>query len=197
MSIHQATLRIYQARAKDYAQLARSTEERLGFEEFVSALPDAARVLDLGCGPGIEAQALAKVGHFVDAWDASPEMIAQIPDHPRITTQICDIITLNTAHHYNGIMANFSLLHLPKAEFPTMLKKISKALCAGGIVQIGLKLGIGEKVDSLGRFYSYFSQDELRTHLKTAGLVLGTCWEFDSAGLDKSMTPAIVAHAHV
>ncbi|MCV6591402.1 MAG: SAM-dependent methyltransferase, partial [Silicimonas sp.] len=71
---------------------------------------------------------------------------------------------------YDGIHANFSLLHAPKIEMPGHLGRISRALRPRGVFHIGMKTGTGEARDALGRFYAYYQEDELTALLAAAGL---------------------------
>ena len=77
---------------------------------------------------------------------------------------------LDAEDTYDGIYANFSLLHTPKAEMPDHLARIGRALKPGGVFHIGLKSGKGEERDHLGRFYAYYEVDELTELLGRVGL---------------------------
>ena len=46
-------------------------------DAIAARVPRGARVLDLGCGPGADAETLARTGRFVTAIDASPAMVAE------------------------------------------------------------------------------------------------------------------------
>ena len=52
---------------------------------------------------------------------------------------------------YDGIWANFSLLHAPRAAFPLHLMALKRAIKPGGLLHLGMKLGEGEGRDGLGR----------------------------------------------
>ena len=70
---------------------------------------------------------------------------------------------------YDGVWANFSLLHAPPEEFPGHLLRLNRALRKHGLLHIAMKLGSGTERDQLGRFYAYYSEDELVDHLASAG----------------------------
>ena len=73
MTVFNAYARYYDLvnRDKDYAREARYVSELIG-----RARPGAQRVLELGCGTGLHAIELAKLGLTVDGVDASPDMLA-------------------------------------------------------------------------------------------------------------------------
>ena len=58
---------------------------------------------------------------------------------------------------YDGIWANFSLLHAPKADLPNHLAALHAALKPKGRLHLGMKLGTGEQRDTIGRFYAYYT----------------------------------------
>ena len=44
---------------------------------------------------------------------------------------------------------------------PMHLKNVANALKGGGIFHVGLKTGTGEQRDRLGRFYAFYTDEEL------------------------------------
>jgi len=76
---------------------------------------------------------------------------------------------LTDKNKYDGVWANFSLLHAPIKDFPQYLKAIHASLRPEGVFHIGMKLGNGMHRDSIGRMYSYYSEEELTQHLSNTG----------------------------
>ena len=62
----------------------------------------------------------------------------------RIDARLARFDELDAVARYDGIWANFSLLHAPRAEMPGNLARISRALRPGGWLHLGLKLGQGD-----------------------------------------------------
>lgn len=190
------TLAVYDRQADDYVRMmhAYALEDPLN-RAFIAACPTGGHVLDLGSGPGSYAVLMAKAGLTVDAIDASSEMIARIPPHDSITARfgVFDDITGNDI--YDGIWANFSLLHAPRAAFPRHLAALRRALKPGGVFFIGMKMGVGGKRDDIGRHYEYYSKEALEEHLRTAGLTPKTHWTGQAKGLDETYHGWIVIHA--
>lgn len=167
------TLDTYASRAVAYEAQTRDhvlNDPLLG--DFISALPKNARVLDLGCGPGTCAAAIAQAGHCVTAIDPVAEMVAMAQTHPGVTARVGSFDDVTGTDEYQGIWANFSLLHAPRKDMPRLLAALHRALTPGGILHIALKSGTGEKRDAIGRLYTYYSETELRALLISAGFTV-------------------------
>ncbi len=189
------TLSVYDQRAKDYATRFGTEAPDRHLQAFMDALSAKGKVLDLGCGPGQSAAHMINAGFNVDAWDASPEMARIGKDLHGIDVRVAAFDDLTETETYDGIFANFSLLHAPKAEMPTHLSRIAQALKPQGLFHIGLKTGTGEKRDAIGRFYAYYTEDELTGLLTTAGLTPETKATGEERGLDGTLAPWIIVKA--
>lgn len=185
------TLQAYADKVDDYAKLIVSKPSS-HLRAFEAALPRGAAVLDLGCGPGNAAGWLATQGHHALATDASPEMIALAAAYPGVTAQLATFDDLTQVAEFDGIYANFSLLHLPKDAFAQALTSVKRALKPGGIFHLGLKQGKGSGRDHLGRYYSYYTEAELEGLLIPLGFTI-TQRSFGSGpGLAGTVDPWII-----
>jgi SAM-dependent methyltransferase len=185
------TLSVYAAKAADYARLVASDTPGKALQAFIAALPDQSHVLDLGCGVGDAACHMIAAGHSVDAWDASPEMAA-LARRRGVEVQIRTFDDLDTTAEYDGVHANFSLLHAPKSDFPAHLGRIARALKPGGLFHFGTKLGEGERRDALGRFYAFYDEAELEDLFAAAGLEILNRYKGKEAGLAGAIEPFII-----
>ncbi|MEX0366561.1 MAG: trans-aconitate 2-methyltransferase [Ruegeria sp.] len=192
-----ATIRVYDERAAEYATLTDDQNaDDPHLSAFLAAVPAGGRVLDLGCGPGTSAAVMAQAGLVVEATDASAEMVALADRHPGVTARQAVFDDIAGERLYDGIWANFSLLHAPRADFPRHLAALHAALKLGGAFFIGMKLGTGEGPDRLGRYYTYYSEDELHTHLTEAGFTITGQRRGRGPGLDGSVSDWIAVAAH-
>ena len=187
----QETLSVYAAKAADYARLVASDTPGKALRAFIAALPEHSRVLDLGCGVGDGARHMMAAGHIVDAWDASPEMAA-LARQRGVEAEIRTFDDLDAIAEYDGVHANFSLLHAPKSDFPAHLARIVRALKPGGLFHFGTKLGEGERRDALGRFYAFYGEAELDELFAAAGLQILNRHRGREAGLAGTIDPFII-----
>jgi len=198
MSGDPETLRVYDARAADYARVTATQAPDPILSEFIAALPSGARVLDLGCGPGTDAGHMAASGLQVEALDASAAMVAQANTRTGVHARQADFDTFVAEGHsatYHGIWANFSLLHAPRAALPGILTAIHTALRPSGQVHIAVKTGHGSARDSLGRNYTYYQPQDLSDLLRATGLVPQSQVTGRDPGLDGVMAEWIAIRA--
>nr|WP_319948971.1 methyltransferase domain-containing protein [uncultured Shimia sp.] len=190
------TLKVYDAQAHEYAALTESEARNTQLMAFIQRLPTKAHVLDLGCGPGHCAATMAQAGMIVTATDASAEMVTLANAHEGVCARQATFDDLVEHATYDAIWANFSLLHAPRADMPRYLAACVRALKPNGVFHIGLKLGDGEARDALGRFYTYYSQDELLGLLQMAGLTVINIQTGRTKGLDGTMADWIIVTSH-
>ncbi|MDV4146216.1 class I SAM-dependent methyltransferase [Shimia sp. FJ5] len=181
------TLAVYDAQAADYAALTESEARDKQLAAFIADMPQAGHVLDLGCGPGHSAAEMARHGLNVTATDASAEMVSLAAAHPGVTAHQATFDEIAGHALYDGIWANFSLLHAPRDAMPRHLAAIVRALKPGGRFHIGVKTGTGSRRDALGRLYTYYTEDELTALLADAGLSVFATNRGTSKGLDGAM----------
>ena len=196
MSADTETLKIYGAQAQEYADLTDGAGDDPLLETFIAALPQGGTVLDLGCGPGTASARMAAAGLKVQATDAVPEMVTLAATHLGVTAQVATFDDIGGTDLYDGIWANFSLLHAPRTEMPRHLSALRQALKPGGLFHIGLKTGTDEKRDALGRLYTYYTADELHSLLKAANLTPFSSHTGCDKGMDGTMADWIVITAH-
>lgn len=191
------TIKVYAAQADKYAAITDGDKINDAIlASFMADLPANGHVLDLGCGPGTSAGILAKAGFDVTATDAVPEMVALASKHAGVDASCATFDDISGENIYDGVWANFSLLHATKADMPRHLAALSKALKPKGQFHLGLKEGTGEKRDSIGRHYSYYMLDELTELLNEAGLTVTQHSKGSAIGLDGTTAPWICVRAY-
>ncbi len=164
------TLRVYAEKSADYANRTdtyNTSDPRLA--AFIADLDTGAHVLDLGCGPGASAAAMARAGLRVTATDAVAQMVRLAARHPGVIARLARFDEIDGVNIYDGIWANFSLLHAERTALPAILSALHRALVPKGRFHIAMKLGDSSKRDTIGRLYTYVTEDELRALLSDAG----------------------------
>lgn len=190
------TLRVYGNKADEYAALTNGASDDPALATFINALPSGARVLDLGCGPGQAAASMARAGLEVDATDATQAMVALAARHDGVNAWQATFEDLEGSDIYDGIWANFSLLHAPRGDMPRHLDALRDMLKSGGMIHIGMKTGTGEHRDDLGRLYTYYTQEELNGLLRVAGFTPFSSTTGSEKGLDGVLADWFTIAAH-
>jgi SAM-dependent methyltransferase len=163
------TLAVYDAQTTKYADMTDVDQPGKYLRDFIACFAADDLILDLGCGPATSAAHMRAAGLQVDAVDASEEMVRLANKVHDIDAQQATFDDLDAVDSYDGVWANFSLLHAPRGDMPRHLAAVATALKPSGLLHIGLKTGTGDKRDSIGRFYSYYTDDEISGLLADAG----------------------------
>ena len=166
------TIGVYNKHVQKYADMVIQDETDPTLTSFIKHIPQNGFVLDLGCGPGNASAVMRDQGLRVDPVDASEEMIKLANKTYAINARKAFFADLNAADVYDGVWANFSLLHAPIRDFPGHLQAIHKSLKSDGIFHIALKTGSGMKRDKMGRMYSFYTQAELSQYLMDTGFTI-------------------------
>ncbi len=190
------TVSTYARMAQDYATMTADSDSDPVLTAFIGGIPRGGRVLDLGCGPGVTAAAMTRAGLYVDATDAVAEMVAMAETHPGVTAWQATFDEITGDAIYDGIWANFSLLHAPRSDMPRHLGALRRALKPGGLFHIGMKTGTGERRDNLGRLYTYYTEQELCDLMRAAGLTAFSSTKGADKGLDGVVAPWVTIAAH-
>ncbi|MFI6823177.1 class I SAM-dependent methyltransferase [Micromonospora sp. NPDC050187] len=105
-------------------------------------------VLDLGCGPGHITDHLRSLGVDAQGIDMVPEFIAHAKAaHPSGTYQLGSMEKLDVANHsVAGILAWYSLIHLPPQDLGSVLGEFRRAMAPAGRLVVGFF--DGDEVDA-------------------------------------------------
>ena len=91
---------------------------------FTKAVKPGGLVLDLGCGPGMAAAFMRDSGLEPNAVDASSAMIKIANERYSLNAKKMDFSEVCGEEVYDGVWANFSLLHATKRDFKQHIKII-------------------------------------------------------------------------
>lgn len=186
------TIRIYDAKAGDYASRFTVEEPSESLRNFMALLPKGGRVLDWGCGPATSSHHLRKAGFAPDPLDASAEMVAMARERYGLDARLGTFDSPLPQQNYHGVWANFSLLHTSRDDLPNHLQSLNDALLPDAVFHIGMKRGKGESRDRFGRFYTFYETAELTGLLEAAGFEVLAITEGEEAGLAGSIEPFVI-----
>jgi len=164
----------YQAAADRYAQRSRPAvggSHAPILDGVVELLP-AGRLLELGSGPGWDADYLERLGLRVQRRDVTPAFVEQMQANGH-DARILDARKDDLGGPWDGVLANAVLLHLSRSEFSAVVTRLAKVVRPGGIFAFTLKEGDGEHWSEakleLPRWFVYWREPELRSTLEAAG----------------------------
>jgi CTP:molybdopterin cytidylyltransferase MocA/SAM-dependent methyltransferase len=104
-------------------------------DQLMKRLPQQARVLDLGCGPGIPSTAQLAERFDVTGVDMSRAQLelarANVPEANFIEADIATVTFPDAT--FDAVTAFYSLIHLPRSELPGVLARIRQWLRPDGL----------------------------------------------------------------
>ena len=138
-------------------------------DTFTKNLPKGGKILDVGCGSGRNTLTFKQLGFEVIAFDASKELVKLASSKINHKILHMKIEDMNWQEEFDGIWAMASLLHFKREEMEYNVQKILTALKPGGTFFLSLKEGKNEGFDEKGRFFTYYSKEEIQELFKKLG----------------------------
>ena len=163
---------VYEKIAKLYAEEFKEPSDYI--DEFLKMLPKNGKILDAGCGVGIDANYMKSRGFEVVGIDLSEEMLKLAKQKfPQMDFRLMDIRKIDfKPNSFDGVFASFSLIHIPKKDIPDVLKKFYQILKDGGVLYIALHEGKSEEIfideplkPNEKLFLNIFSYEEIKNLL--------------------------------
>ena len=182
--MHAETVATYDRIAEAFADRWWSTRLAGPMSRFARSLPEAATVLDLGCGPGRDTAWLAEQGFTAIGLDASAGMVDEAQrratDGSEGVTAFMrgDLVSLPLASGVaDGAWVCASLLHLDPADALVALTEVRRVLRPGGALFAGVQQGEGDtiKPSAAGdRWFTFWSPVEFAAAVSAAGFEVET-----------------------
>ena len=128
------------------------------------------RLLDLGCGPGRDLKRFRALGHQATGLDGAAAFVAMAREASGCEVWQQDFLALDLpAAHFDGIFANATLFHVPRAALPGVLRALLTALVPGGVLFSSNPRGDDREGFDGTRYGVYFSWSSWRALLLAAG----------------------------
>lgn len=168
------TIRAYESGMEAYLAAEREPQQHVleWQRRFAELVGSGGTVLELGSGPGGDADRLEALGLRVLRSDATPAFVQRLRDLGHEVLAI-DVRTDPLPSPVDGVFANAVLLHLDRLAMPAALLRIRDALRPDGILACSLKEGDGDEWHDrkLGvpRHFTYWREAPLRAALEAAG----------------------------
>ena len=143
--------------------------------EWLTHLPADARLLDLGCGGGQDADDLDRRGYRVVGVDrTSALLLAGRRRYRSLSLVRADLRSLPfQAMAFDGLWAAASLMHLPKPDARRILADLCKLVRPGGLFAATVTYGMKSRLVTdgwvPGRYFARWRKDELARAVRRAG----------------------------
>ena len=144
------TMEYYDKMAAEWAERGYAQEAEVEcLRDFLSMLPEGARVLDLCCGAGYESRRIADLGYEAVGIDFSEESIKIARQkNPSISfyqeDMLCDYSYIGAV---DAIIVIAGLVHIETAKLPLAFEQMHKVLKKDGKILVSVKEGIGKVED--------------------------------------------------
>jgi SAM-dependent methyltransferase len=191
------TIAAYDAFAAAYRDgtAARPEAVRALAARFAEELPENARVLEIGSGPGHDAIVLESLGLSVRRTDVSREFVRLLRnaghDADVVDPLSDDLFDPNRPlERYDAVWADGCLLHVSRANLPMVFARLADATRSDGLLYASLKEGDGEGWSTHGhvgapRYFVYWRSHELREAIEESG------WIVDEVGRESGKSGEI------
>ena len=128
------TILTYEGIAEYYATIEDDPALRASIRQLLGRPDKNRRILELGCGPGIDANALKLAGHDVVAIDLCEAFINRGRlRFPEVEFQMMDLRNPEfESASFDGILSMASLVHVLPEDLPTVIENYRKLIRPGG-----------------------------------------------------------------
>jgi SAM-dependent methyltransferase len=119
--------------------------DRKLLDRFAGRVRETGSVCDIGCGPGHVARYLSERGVQVFGCDLSLKMVDQARRlNPGMEFRQGDMMALESPDQtLAGIVAFYSIIHIPRAKVVQALRELYRVLRPGGLLFLAFHIGDG------------------------------------------------------
>lgn len=154
---NRATVEAYDKYALDYARATAEEGAREGHRALARLLEVAepgGTVLEIGSGPGWDADWLEKAGFRVRRTDAAMAFV-RFQESRGAYAERFDIVHDDLKGIYDAIVALYVLQHVDRSALLAVLSKVSRALREGGAFLFSIREGSGDLIEqgASGQYY--------------------------------------------
>lgn len=181
-----STLAGYEGCADDYAATTApkpEADDQPGLIELLKALEPGSRLLEIGSGPGWDADWLEERGLVIRRTDGADSFVQFQAGRGRQAERL-DVIGDPLGGPYDGVVALHVLQHVEREILPSVFAGIAEAIRDGGVFLLALREGQGEtaEIGSKGNEYYVALWPLAEIIAVLAALGLGLLWSHSFEG---------------
>lgn len=189
--LSRVTLGSYTSRAQDFWEGTRDHDVSQNLDALLEAIPGDGphRILDLGCGPGRDLEALRARGHDPVGLDGARAFVEMARAQAGVEVWHQNFLALELPDSgFDGVFANASLFHVPARELPRVLGEIHACLRPGGVFFASNPRGDDREGWNGGRYGVFHSEERWFEFAEGAGFE-GIRHYFRPEGLPRDQQP--------
>lgn len=171
-----STLQFYEAHAEDYFDRTVLADLSPLYDAFLKHVRPGGRILDVGCGSGRDLKNFRARGFDPIGVDASHALIKKAAEFSGVMCLPMKFEEIDFDRCFDAVWACASLLHIPKSTIFSILQRLNRALVKDGALFVSVQIGEGEKVSADGRYFVYYTPDELAAVLTKSGFSVTEIW---------------------
>ena len=200
-SANRRTIDSYERIAREYAadtapdSSGAAEFSREGLRRLVDAVPAGGAALDVGSGPGWDADFVESQGVVVRRTDVAAAFIDFQAERGKHVEKL-DVTRDELGGPYDAVMALAVLQHVDRAQVPSLLRRVAAALRPGGVFLVAIPTGVGEswEVGESGNHYFtvLWGESAFRTLLADVGL--GVEWSVSDDDSEENSWLMLLAH---
>ncbi|MDC7124335.1 MAG: class I SAM-dependent methyltransferase [Spirochaetales bacterium] len=160
---------------KSYNQFAAKYNDKFSIYEpyqkqmnkYVSCFKEKSKILDVGCGSGLNSKIISEAGHKIIGFDFSESMIEIAKKNcPRGVFYVSTTENFNSSEMFDGICLSFIIVHLSDQDAYKLIDKVSRLLNPGGYLYISFMTGKqpGYETTSFSDseiFFNYYKTEDI------------------------------------
>jgi SAM-dependent methyltransferase len=160
-----------------FDELQHKPLDRQLLDRFAASVREVGPACDMGCGPGHVARYLHERGVQVCGIDLSPAMVERARGlTPGVEFRQGNMMALDAPDAtWAGIVAFYSIIHIPRGDMPRALEEFRRVLRPGGALLLAFH--IGDDTIHLDEWWGqkvcvdffFFRSDEVVRYLREAG----------------------------
>ena len=168
------TIAHYEGSADSFWEGTRDHDVSQNIEALIEALGGRSglRILDLGCGPGRDLAAFKALGHTPTGLDGCARFCEMARAHAGCEVWHQDFLALDLPNaKFDGVFANASLFHVPRADLPRVLSQLAATLDQGGVLFSSNPRGDNQEGWNGERYGVYHDLEGWRAFMSKAGFI--------------------------